>query len=583
MKRIATAMALSGCISLALGVAVPSWAAEPFDATTLAVGGTYLTRSVDANSPYWNPANLYNTRGVVYLGANLGFLLGNNTLGVLDVVGMTQKPPDGAYKDFINYLASQQSYSAGVKEAIEKGLEPADPPKAVPLPLPKDFAGFARGDVGLLGINVAWGGQAAALRRDFNEESGQWVETRVPEKLNERGVSFRTFARAPGVDAFILAPEILDAIGGVNKLDSDMATELIGLNKTLTENALDFSALKERVGTIKSKLDLGMAPLLKAEGARLTLGVTQGAYLTNALSYQMPLSDFPFMAEILASRSVMIGATGKLHLASSAFGFNPTKDLVGNFLKTADGAGVNATFPGRIELINKFKLKEPIAKINGALDNFVANPASGSQALSSAADDFSKAHSMEVVSHTAGPLGFSLDLGTSVPLGYGFTAGAMLQNMPTIWPGSKINYQGSLGEGGTFLLKKVTKGSNVNEEGEFENFAYTEPFGARLGVGWEVNSGFGGLGASLEAGEAFDGIDSNNGDQTWGTPSLHLGTHVSLAHLLFLRLGGQIGGRGAFIGAGTGLSLGIARLEIGGGIEPSLRAFNFGLNLNFGL
>lgn len=561
MNRIAPLAA-----ALLLFAQTPALAAEPYDASTMASGGTFLTRSVDVNSPYFNPANLHNSRGVLYLGGNVGLLLGNNTLGVMDIWNGIQPTPTGTFGEFITYVNELRAYRSGIEQAIKNGLEPADPPKSVPLPVPDEFNAYLRGDVGIFGFNAAWGGQPATRKVVFDAEQQKEVTVETEARPNERGFGIRSWARAPGVDFFVNAPTLISAIDNVNKLDRDMALELISLNKEVQEGTMDFSKLKERVGTIKAKLDEGLAPLTGAEGNSLTIGANEGAYLTNALSYQMPLSDLTFLRPLLASQSVVVGATVKIHTGSAALGMDPLGPALNGVFP-----GVQATLPGRLEMVNKFNLKEPADKFKVALDQFADNPASSS-ALTDAASQFLNGVSMDFVSHTAGPVGVSLDLGTTIPLGYGFTAGAVLQNAPTYWPGKKTVYSSSSLASGSLQFTKVSE--------EDANFNYTEPIGARIGVGWEQSYNLGGLGFSAEVSEAMDGPSTRN---FLGTPALHLGTYGNLFQILYGRLGTQIGGKGSLAAAGIGLNLGIARLELSGGTDFNGRTLGIGTSLNVGL
>ncbi len=574
MKRLATLAAMALLVPQA-----PAFAAEPYDATTMAAGGTYLTRSVDVNSPYWNPANLANTRGVVYLGGNMGFLLGNNTLGVKDVwdamqpmpFGLPGLPvasaPSGQFGEFITYINEIRAYRSGIEKAIKEGLQPAEPPTSVNLPIPDEFNLFMRGDLGIFGLNVAWGGEKASKKSFFDEKEQKEVTVETPERPNERGFAVRSYVRAPGVDFFITAPSLISALDNVNRLDRDMALELIALNKDIQENAMDFSKLKARIETIKSKLDEGLAPLTGAEGNTLTLGANEGAYLTNAFSYQMPLSDLEFARPLLASRSVMVGATVKLHTGSAAFGM---KNPLSSFLN-GPFPGVENSLPGRLELVNKFNLKGPADQFKTALDQFAENPA-GASALTDAAGQLLNGVSADFVSHTAGPVGVSLDFGTTVPLGYGFTAGAVLQNAPTFWPGKKITYNSAGVASGSVAFSKAAEVD--------ENFNFTEPLGLRVGAGWEQTSRLGGVGFSAEVGEVLDGPSTR---YFIGTPSLHLGTYGHLFNIVYGRLGTQIGGKGSLASAGMGLNFGVARLDLSAGTDFTFRSVGFGTSLSVGI
>jgi hypothetical protein len=580
MSRYAAALVAALAIAGPMPAAL---AAEPYDASTMASGGTYLTRSVDANSPYWNPANLHNTRGVAYLGANTGFLLGNNSLAVGDVWGAFQPTPTGNFGAFVNYIQEIRAYRDGIAQAIKDSKNPADPPKSVALPIPDEFRGYLRSDSGLFGLNVAWGGQKALQKTYFDEAASADVVVDLPEIPNNRGFSLRTYIRAPGADFFVLAPSLITGLDAVNKLDRDMAVELIKLSKEMQEGTMDFSQIKTRVNTIKGKLDEGLKPLLGAEGNAITIGMNQGAYLTNALSYQMPLSDFQFIHPDLASTSVNLGATARIHTGPNTLNINPLNDPEKGAFSVFKGA--STTLPGRFSLVNTFNIKQPVEKLKAALDDFASNPASGSS-LSSAAGDFLSSYKTEFISHKAGPVGVSLDFGTTVPLGGGFALAAMLQNAPTFWPSEKVT------------LTNVATGTDFNfqeSKKEFENFTYTEPLGVRLGVGWHADTPVIGSGASLEVAEYLDGPSTKN---FIGTPSLNLGWYGHFLQFFYGRIGTQVGGKGNLIAGGAGLNFGIARLEFSGGIEPdygaikfsdptsfatSMRGVGLGLTFNLGL
>ncbi len=552
MKAAATLLAAT------LAFQAPALAAEPYDAATMGLGGTFLTRSVDANSPYFNPANLSNSRGSFYLGADAGFLLGNNAVAVGDIWGAVQEDPTGNFAAFVKGIAALQNYRLGIDEAIKKNLNPGDPPSITMPKLPDEMRGYLRGDAGILGINYAFGGNKASKKTIFDEVASKDVVIDIPERPNERAFAFRTYARVPGVNLFVTAPQLLSAADGILKVDAEMAKELIQLNKEVQDGTLDVSALPDRVKTIKQKFNDGLAPLLGAEGNTLTLGVDEGAYLTNALSYQMPLSDIGFLRPVLASQSVLVGATARIHTTSALVGFNPVASAVGSALP-----GVQAGFPGRLEMLNTFKLKEPVAKLNNALDTFASNPGSSS-VVTEAAGDFLNSYQTGLVSHVPGSVGGSLDLGTSVPLGGGFTVGAMVSNALVVWPGQKITYANEASGSAGFNFKEV---SNVAE-----NFNFTEPLAVRLGVGWEQGTRAGGFGLSAEVAEALDGPATNN---FVGTPSLNLGASGHFASTVYGRIGTQIGGKASLIGAGVGLNLGFSRIDLAGGVEPDLSALKF--------
>lgn len=553
MKRSAAALA-----SLAVLAPLPATAAEPYDAPTLAMGGTYLVRDNDSLSPYFNPAHLTKGRGWLYVGAplpSLGLMIGNNTLGIADIAGLGSTPPTGYFGEFYTYMQAIQAYQANVTAAIASGGDPGAPPEAKELPLPSggELNGFLRADAGLLGLSVPWG-----------------ADKKLKKLENDHAFAWRSYVRAPGIDLFINAADFVSTANTVLKTDRLIAIDLAELTKSVRDNA-DFSALPAKIASIKQNMADGLGPLAKEEGAKLIIGANEGAYVTNALSYQMPATDFGFLKDIALIKTMSLGATVKIHTGLGVIPAAQTaldSGLSGVF-KTKDGSKVSATVPGRIEMVNTFKLKGPLDKINAALDQFGADPAGSATALQSAAGDFTKAYSAEFVSHTAAPIGLGLDIGATMPLGLGFTAGAMLQNFPTIWPGSKATYATSLGSGGGFELTKSGEA--------FENFSYTEPFGVRMGLGWQGPLG---LSATAELGEALDGPSTR---AFIGTPSLHLGIQESIFNILYLRAGAQLGGKGSILGAGVGLNIAISRIDIGVAIDPRLRGFNAALSWNVGI
>ncbi|MBM3268334.1 MAG: hypothetical protein FJZ01_11855 [Candidatus Sericytochromatia bacterium] len=541
-----------------LAFQAPALAAEPYDAATMGLGGTFLTRSVDANSPYFNPANLTNARGYFYLGSDVGLLLGNNAVAVGDIWGAIQTEPTGNFATFVKGIGALQSFQLGMDEAIKKNLNPGDPPSLAMPKLPDEMRGYLRGDAGILGITYPWGGHQGFKRTYFDPVASKDIQVDVPARPHEYAFAYRNYVRLPGVNFFVTAPQLLSAADGILKVDAEMARELIKLNKEVQDGTLDVSALPDRVKTIKTKLNDGLAPLLGNDGASLTLGVDEGAYLTNALSYQMPLSVIPGVASLLASQSVLVGATARIHTTSGLVGVNPLSSVLGSALP-----GVQAGFPGRLEMINTFRLKDPVAKLNSALDNFASNPGSSS-VVTEAASDFLKAYEVSLVSHVPGPVGVSLDFGASAPLPGGFTVAAMLQNAPTYWPGQKITYANVASGSAALSFREV--------KSESTNFSYTEPLGIRLGVGWEQGTRAGGFGLSAEVAESFDGPASSN---YLGRPSLNLGASAHFASMLYGRLGTQIGGKASLVGAGVGLDLGFSRIDLAGGIEPDLSALKF--------
>ncbi|MBI6546814.1 MAG: hypothetical protein HY692_08465 [Cyanobacteria bacterium NC_groundwater_1444_Ag_S-0.65um_54_12] len=550
MKRLALALAVMLPVGL-LALTLPVFAAEPYDAPTLSLGGSYLTRQGDVTSPYWSPANLTNTRGFFYVGPSLSLLLGNNVVGVIDVMQALTDPPQGKFENSILYLQEIGRYQKIVEEAIKTNTDPDEAPNGASFPLPEEFSLFLRTDMGLLGLNIPY--------------------------AENNAIGLRSYVRQPG-EFFISAPAFFDTLNQVTTIDKEIADQLRDLRNKLLGNAFNLGDLPATADGIKGKLIKGLGPLATEEGMSLTLGINEGLYLTNALSLQLPLPwRLPIDWADLSSSSISIGGTFKVHTGLGALGVNEVlQNSVSKVIGTTDGSPVNIGVPGRIEMINTLSLKKPFEEMLSALESFKSNPASGSADLQSKASGITNAYKAEFVTYTAGPIGFGLDLGASLPLGKSLTLGAMLQNI-TFWPGTKTKYGGSFGGGEG---KNTNTGIVLTPQGAPEaiNFTYTEPLGVRFGMGWQGPLG---LSASAEVAEALDGPSTR--PFSLGSPSFHLGVQESIFNFIYLRAGTQLGGKGSLLGGGAGLNIGIARLDLGVATDYSGGSLGVALSFNVGI
>lgn len=551
-KRIVAAAAAFVAIGLAPKAA---WAfGAAYDAPTLSMGGTYVSRYDDINSPFFNPADLRHVRGYFYLGPELGMLLATDAGTYQDILGATQTPATGEFASLMTYVSNAKKYSSQVTTAFANGTDPGPPPTVGTITLPSYLDAFVKVDSGLFGLDVPFGDGMAA--------------------------GWRAYMRTD-VTPFIQAPQAASIVQSVLQGDHDMATGLLQLRSD-AENG-NISALGTDVSNLKGLLSTTLAPFATGNGVSFTLGAETDAYLANAFSYEMPLPVFRRPLGGMQSGDTTLGFTVKLFTGGGAFGLNQImQQYVDNALPSTQ---IPVGIPGRYELTTNINLAKPLNDINAALDNFESNPASGTADLTAAAGELPQGFSLDLTSHTAGSMGAGLDIGTIFPLQDGFRVGAILQNFPqAFWPGQKTTYQGTVTSSAASGSASASSplgnlGFSFAQAGKtaFENYTYSEPTALRIGGSWEGPLGFS---AAAEVGEAFD----NPNNTMWvDTPTLNLGVQESIFNILYLRAGGQVGGLNSLVGGGVGLNIGIARLDLGAALAPGLNDVNTALSLDVGM
>jgi len=546
---------------LSLGLCQALWPtvarAEAMDAVGISQGGTMAVRGSDVNSPFFNPAVLGDARGHIYLGPQLGLQLGNDTVGVVDVLSAIRGTSTNAdVAAFQAYLKAIGEYGEAVKEANAKDALPQAPPAAPALPFGSSANVYLRADSGLYGVRVPVAG-------DMQVGVRGWARVVLPELT-------------------LSAPEIYTAAQQSLAVDRKLALSLRDLGQQIREDALDFTKLKGNIDQIRSQLDEGLQPLVQKDGAKITVAANLGGYLTNAISFQIPAARLGLrQVGPIALDKATLGATVKIHTGSAAV---PALDTAFQTLAGALPLGVvnngkpenlPVAVPMRLELQNTFNFGKPYNALKQALNTFAANPtdANNLSGLTSAGSSLTQGlYDFNMVLRYPTGAGIGLDLGAALPLLPGLTGAVLLRNCPTIWPGRRDVYVSA--PSGTTISGKTLVFQKDETQSSSENFTLTEPLGARVGVGW---SGPLGLSANADAGWAFDGPGGS-----LGVPTLHLGVQESILRFLYLRGGVQLGGPVTQLGAGAGLNLGIARLDLGAGADPSFRTMSAGLSANVG-
>lgn len=548
-------------LGVGFGLLAAAWPvaarAESMDAIGISQGGTMAARGSDVNSPFFNPAVLSEARGNIYLGPQFGLQLGNDTLGVVDVLSATQgNSSNPQLKAFQTYLSDIGRYGEAVKEANAKDALPQAPPAAPALPFGSSVNGFLRADSGLYGLRFSVAG-------DIQVGARGWARVVLPELT-------------------LSAPEIYEAAQQSLAVDRKLALSLRDLGQQIREDALDIGKLRGNIDQIRSQLDEGLQPLVQKDGAKVTIAANLGGYLTNAISFQVPAARLGLrQVGPIPLDKATLGATLKIHTGSAAI---PALDsafgmLGGNLpLGVVDNGGptnLPVAVPMRVELVNTFNFGKPYNALKQALDTFAANPTDTANlsGLTSAGLSLTQGlYDYNLVTRYPTGAGFGLDLGGAMPILPGLTGAVLLRNCPTIWPGRRDVYISA--PAGITIPGKALVFQKDASKSSSENFTLTEPLGARVGLAW---TGPLGLSANADAGWAFDGPGGS-----LGTPSLHLGVQESILRFLYLRGGVQLGGQATQIGAGAGLNLGIARLDLGAGADPSLRTVSAGLSANVG-
>lgn len=528
------------------------------DTLGLTQGGTMAARGADVNSPYFNPAVLSEARGVLYLGPQLGLQFGNDTLGVRDVLPdpSTGKASSPELAAFQSYLDAIQTYGKAIEQANANDSLPQAPPEAPKLPFGSSANAFLRLDTGLYGLRFP-------VASDIHVGARGWARVVLPEFT-------------------LSAPEIYEAAQQSLAVDRKLALSLRDLGQQVREDALDFTKLRENIDQIRAQLDEGLQPLVQKDGAKVTLAANVGAYVTNAISVQVPATRLGLrQVGPVPLDKATLGATVKFHTGSAAV---PALDSAFQGLGGALPIGVVSggtvgnlpvAVPMRVELENTFNFNAPYTALKQALDAFAANPtdATNLSGLSSAGSSLTQGlYDFNMVARYPTGAGIGLDLGAAMPILPGLTGAVLLRNCPTIWPGRRDVYRSA--PAGTANGDKTLVFERDEQKSANENFTVTEPLGARLGMAW---TGPLGLSVNADLGLAFDGPGGS-----LGNPSLHLGVQESILSILYLRGGLQLGGQASQLGAGAGINLGIARLDLGVGADPNLRSVGAGLSANVG-
>ncbi len=535
-----------------------AWAfGEPYDAPTLSMGGTYVARYDDINSPFFNPADLRHVRGTVYIGPGLGALLATDAGTYQDILGAMATQPTGEFGSLMTYINNAEAYNKQVTAALGSGTAIQDPPAVGNITIPSYLNIFAKVDSGIAGVNIPFGDGYAAGWRSY---------------------------LSVGATPFIAAPQAAGMVSSVLQGDHDLAMALLTLRSDASQG--DLAGVYSEVTSVKSLLNTTLGPMATPQGLSFTLGAEADAYLANAFSFEMPLPVFRRPLGGLQSGDSTLGFTLKVFSGGGAFGLNQAMQQAIDNATAGSGflpSGFATGVPGRIDLTSNINLQKPLNDLYAALDGFASNPASDSAQLTTAAAEIPGGYSLDLVSHTAGAMGVGLDIGSIFPLQHGFRIGAILQNFPqTFWPGQKTAYKGTISASASSSASTSNplSGYGFNwsaGQSSYENYTYSEPTAVRLGGGWQGPLG---LSAAADLGESFD----NPNNPLWAdTPTLNLGLQESIFNILYLRVGGQIGGLDSLVGGGVGLNVGIARVDLGVAGAPGLNDFNAAASVNLGV
>lgn|GEM_PF-2030848 len=562
--------------------ALPALASEPLDPRSLALGGRYSAYSdSDVNGTISNPALLQDQRGWFYLGPNLGFTIGNNAVGVGDV---------GSLVNYGQYMAQYFNYSRAVT---------SDPNATVPtaVPVPAAISAVAQNGLVLdLGLRTGLAGLKLPLPSLFGvklppSESAPPPKPRTATKANpfaEKGGSILKKPAVPqdgglawgamgvrvwgdgGVDLSLSAPTLFGFVTNFPTLDQTLKNDINDLKTKLQDNSPDLTAITAQVRKIQGDIDGPNAfGALKADpnnpsdnGDRpLTIGETNRAYGTTAITVTQPI-PIPKLGWFPRARAT-VGGAFKLFAAPGTF--NPSFGAQG-----AANSTLPVGAPGTLTTTAKINLSAPLTTLDNALNAFSQDTTKVNQLqqqLSAFGNiDYSKAFTMAIQSKSANSLGSGFDFGAKIDLDDRLSVGASILNPIVIWPGTQTTLTGAY-DGHNFSFTQTAQ--------QAINFTDTEPFELSVGAAYRLPLGF-----NLMADVAQSAARDLNGNG-YG-PSVQGGIEWDIFHFLYARAGIRLGGPNPVLGFGAGINLALARLDLGLGVDPKVKAVTGGVGLNVG-
>jgi len=522
---------------LTLVLSQPAWGAEPYDSKALSLGGSFVTTRSEPNSCYWNPANLEASRDTLLLGPQLSLVGGSTFEPWSDTMKLFDPEPGGNQGALLAYLKALSLFDRTLLAKSANAVFPGPLDAA----LPAEFKTFGSAQLSLGGVTLRLG--------------------------QGKAFSFRTIIKGPSATLSAYGPGMIENAGILTAADREIGAKVLSLNSKVASGDLNLSSITQDASAILDAVEAGLGPELLAQGATISLAVTEGGYLTNAFSYQIPISDGTSAEGQIAE--TFVGATLKVHAAAGIWGLDRfVQKAAADYLAASGEEPIKITVPARIDVDSSFDFKDRLSALRTALTAFSRSPEAGLAGLRSAAADFSKVSSHRVVLHRASPLGVGLDLGLYAPLGRGFSGGAVLQNL-TFWPGDKVVYEGKVQDGKLGLTETSR---------QFENFTFTEPLGARLGLAWR------GLPYLSVHGEVGETLVAGPGFRSLSLPTVHVGVEGTPLSWLTLRAGVEAGGSGSpSTGVGLGLNFGAIKLDLAGNADFGLRSVGLATSLVAGI
>lgn len=583
MTKHARALALTAA-TLPL-MAAPAMASQPFDPRALALGGHYTAYcNSDVNGTLVNPALLQYQRGTLYIGPNLGFTLGTDTVSPLDIYNDQTN-----VQNYVGYVNDYFGYGTKVLS------DPTAPPPATPVPFPSSLNGIVTKGLtldlglrsGLVGLKVPFPSLLGVKEpADPNAKKSVTTSTSTSGMITSKGdikVSTTTSRKEDGpkepglawgalgvrawmdtsLDLQLSSPTIMNFMVNFPSLDQTLKGDIQGFKDQLESNTVSPSSLVNQVGKIRSDITSpsGFGMLL-AGGQALLLKETNRVYGTGAVTLSQPipfptLPFFPRAKATLGGSFKVFAAPGNLNTLIPQLQSNPAIPTLGA--------------PGSLKAEATIDLKDPLTTLDSALNDFsqdytkVGDLSSKLGAFGNL--DYNKAISMKITARSASSMGFGADFGLNVDLSPDLSVGAAVLNPIVLWPGTEVVQASGFDANHQPTFTQVSS-TNIN-------FNDTEPTAFSLGASYHLPLGF------TVMGDLQQTMEQDLSGNLYG-PSAQGGVEWNIFNLLYARAGARVGGKDPLYGAGVGLNLFLAHVDLGLGADPSLKAVNVAASLGVG-